>query len=150
ETPFWRDAGLNGQVSISDEAAVPFTYDNSLPNSEQGILVTWPNIDADPTLADPETRRTRVLETMALYFGEQALDPIEYIETDWRGDPWTPGCVSPVGPNVLTQYGPALREPVGRIHWAGTETSDIWNGYLEGAVRAGERAAAEVLARLQS
>ena len=45
-------------------------------------------------------------------------------------------------------YGARLRQPVGRIHWAGTETSDYWNGYMDGAVRSGERAAAEVLAEL--
>jgi monoamine oxidase len=52
------------------------------------------------------------------------------------------------GPGTLFAYGTALREPVGRIHWAGTETSTYWNGYMDGAVRSGERAAAEVLAEL--
>jgi monoamine oxidase len=46
---------------------------------------------------------------------------------------------------VWTQFGAALRPPVGRIHWAGTETSTVWCGYMDGAVRSGERAAAEVL-----
>jgi monoamine oxidase len=45
---------------------------------------------------------------------------------------------------VLLEYGPAIRRPVGRIHWAGTETSTFWNGYMDGAVRSGRRAAAEV------
>ena len=49
---------------------------------------------------------------------------------------------------MLTTYGTALREPVGRIHWAGAETSTFWNGYMDGAIRAGERAAREVLAQL--
>jgi monoamine oxidase len=49
---------------------------------------------------------------------------------------------------VLLDYGPALRDPCGRIHWAGTETSTIWAGYMDGAVRSGERAAAEVVARI--
>ena len=49
---------------------------------------------------------------------------------------------------VLLDFGKAIREPVGRIHWAGTETSTYWNGYMDGAVRSGERAAAEVLAEL--
>jgi monoamine oxidase len=46
---------------------------------------------------------------------------------------------------VWTGYGEALREPVGRIHWAGTESSEVWNGYMDGAIRSGERAAREVL-----
>ena len=48
-------------------------------------------------------------------------------------------------PGLAAGYGPALRQPVGRIHWAGTETSTYWNGYMDGAVRSGERAAKEVL-----
>ena len=51
-------------------------------------------------------------------------------------------------PGLMTTYGHAIREPVGRIHWAGTETSTYWNGYMDGAVRSGERAAAEVLREL--
>ena len=62
---------------------------------------------------------------------------------------YTRGCpVAIAPPGLLTTYGRALREPVGRLHWAGTETSTYWNGYMDGAVRAGERAAREVLERL--
>ena len=46
---------------------------------------------------------------------------------------------------MWTGYGEALREPVDRIHWAGAETAEAWNGYMDGAVRSGERAAREVL-----
>jgi monoamine oxidase len=56
--------------------------------------------------------------------------------------------VAIAGPGVLTAHGPAIRAPVGKIHWAGTETSTYWNGYMDGAVRSGERAAAEVLAEI--
>jgi len=52
----------------------------------------------------------------------------------------------PVQSGTLFAYGHALREPLGRIHWAGTETSDYRQGYLDGAVRSGERTATEVLA----
>jgi len=64
----------------------------------------------------------------------------------WAGQEWSRGCpVAVVPPGVLIDNGPSLRTPVGRIHWAGTETSYYWNGYMEGAIRAGERAAEEVL-----
>ncbi|MEV0055403.1 FAD-dependent oxidoreductase [Saccharopolyspora shandongensis] len=63
-----------------------------------------------------------------------------------RYEPALPG--SRDGAGVWTQYGAALAEPCGRIHWAGAETSDVWNGYMDGAVRSGHRAAAEVLAQL--
>ena len=52
------------------------------------------------------------------------------------------------GPGILVAYGHLLRKPVGRIHWAGTETSTQWCGYMDGAVRSGERVAAEVGALL--
>jgi monoamine oxidase len=69
------------------------------------------------------------------------------VDNDWPSEPWTRGCYGAnMGPGVLTTLGPALRAPVGRIHWAGTETSPVWSGYIEGAIRSGERAAAEVLA----
>ena len=68
--------------------------------------------------------------------------------TDWSSDGWTTGCVSPLPRHILTRFGPALRAPVGRIHWAGTETSEAWSGYMDGAVRSGDRVAAEVLAAL--
>jgi len=48
-------------------------------------------------------------------------------------------------PGVCTAFGAALAEPVGPIHWAGTETSPVWSGYMDGALRSGERAASEVL-----
>jgi monoamine oxidase len=52
------------------------------------------------------------------------------------------------GPGVLVAHGHALTEPVGAIHWAGTETSSYWAGYMDGAVRSGKRAAGEVVAHL--
>jgi monoamine oxidase len=50
-----------------------------------------------------------------------------------------------LGPGAWTGYGRLLREPVGRIHWAGTETATRWMGYLDGAIQSGRRAAAEVM-----
>ena len=49
-------------------------------------------------------------------------------------------------PGVLTEFGHALREPCGRIHWAGTESSAKMCGWIDGAIRSGERAASEVMA----
>jgi monoamine oxidase len=51
-----------------------------------------------------------------------------------------------LGPGTWTDYGDLLREPEGRIHWAGAETSAVWNGYMDGAIRSGERVAAEIAA----
>jgi monoamine oxidase len=80
------------------------------------------------------------------YFGDQAAEPFDLVEQDWMAEEFTRGCYGGrLGAGVWTQYGKALAAPVGRIHWAGAETSDIWNGYMDGAIRSGRRAAAEIL-----
>ena len=48
-------------------------------------------------------------------------------------------------PGVLTEFGHTLREQCGRVHWAGTESPTVMCGWIDGAVRSGERAAAEVM-----
>jgi monoamine oxidase len=97
----------------------------------------------------PSDRSAAVLSQFATFFGDQAKNPTAYFETSWSGEQWTRGC--PVGiPSMgtLLAYGPWIRAPIDRIHWAGTETSTYWNGYMDGAVRSGERAATEVLGSL--
>jgi monoamine oxidase len=90
-----------------------------------------------------------VLAGFARLVGDAALRPTGYFEMDWTQEVWTRGCpVAHAGPRVLTKYGSTLREPVGHVHWTGTETADYWAGYMDGAVRAGERVAREVLAVL--
>ena len=144
--PFWRDAGLSGQAT-SDTGPVKVTFDNSPPDGSPGVLIgfiegaearAW----GERSVAD---RQQAVLESFARYFGPQAMNATAYIERDWSAEPWTRGCYAGfLAPGVLTSYGTALRAPVGRIHWAGTETADVSNGYMDGAVRSGQRVAAEV------
>jgi monoamine oxidase len=94
-------------------------------------------------------RRAAVIRNFKAFFGPKADKPREYFQTNWTHEAWTRGCpVAVPGPGVLVAYGQALRRPVGRIHWAGTETSTYWNGYMDGAVRSGERAAGEILREL--
>jgi monoamine oxidase len=90
-----------------------------------------------------------VLDSLVRYFGPRAASPADYLELDWQQERWSGGCYGTLfGPNVWTRYGYALSQPVGPIHWAGTETATAWCGYMDGAVSSGERAAAEVRARL--
>jgi monoamine oxidase len=149
DKPFWRGAGLTGQAF--GDRYVSSTFDQTPPDGTPGVLVgfvggtharRWEALDGD-------ARRKLVLDDFAAYFGPQAAAPTEYLEARWTSDIWTRG--DPVGftpPGVLVDFGEALRAPVGRIHWAGTETSDYWIGYMDGAVRSGERAAKEALAVL--
>jgi len=145
--PFWRAEGLSGNTfSLDDEVSV--TFDNSPPDLSCGVLlglVEGGNARLAGKLA-PEQRKELILSVFAKFFGPRAADPDEYVERDWAAEEWSRGCYGGrLGTGVWTGYGEALREPVGRIYWAGTETSEIWNGYMDGAVRSGERAAREVL-----
>lgn len=91
-------------------------------------------------------RKRAVLEGFAAMFGDEALHPIEYTEHDWTLEPWTTG--GPIAlpqPGLIASHASEIRKPFGRVHWAGTETSTYWSGFMDGAVRAGERAAGEVL-----
>lgn len=146
-TPFWRDDGLNGQVA-SDTGPVKVTFDVSPPDGEVGILLgfveggearRWQRLPA------PERRRA-VLDCFTRYFGPRAGNPTAYVEKDWSAEEFTRGCFGAhFAPGVWTSYGPALRAPVDRIHWAGAEYAVEWNGYMEGAVRSGAVTAREIL-----
>lgn len=150
DRPFWREEGLTGQV-LSTAGPVSATFDDSPPGGRPGIVFGFVGGDEARTYnaSSPATRRAAVLHQFEDFFGPQALTPRAFFDTIWTEEQWTRGC--PVGiPTVgtLSSLGPHLKTPVGHIHWAGTETSDYWNGYMDGAVRSGERAAAEVLAAL--
>jgi monoamine oxidase len=148
DEPFWRADGLSGQAA-GDRAPIRFTFDNSPPSGAPGVLVCFLE-GAQARLfgrIDAGARRRAVLASLTGYFGKRASKPIDFIEQDWSAEEWTRGCYGAhLAPGVWTQFGPSLREPIGRIHWAGTETAAAWSGYMDGALSSGERAAAEVLA----
>lgn len=150
ERPFWRDEGLTG-FAVSDTGPVNVAYDSSPESGTPGALLGFVGGDEARRYATRPAaeRRQAALESFARYFGDRALQPIDFIEANWADEEFSRG--SPVGvapPGLLTTYGPATREPVERLHWAGTETGTFWAGYMDGAVRAGKRAAAEALERL--
>lgn len=150
ERPFWRDEGYSGQVT-SDQGAVRLTFDNSPDSGTPGVLMGFIEGDEGRVWGRKtlEERRAEVLACFARYFGEQAAHPLEYAEQNWADEEYSRGCYAGfLAPGVWSSYGEALREPVGPLHWAGTETATVWNGYMDGAIRSGERAAAEVLAHL--
>lgn len=145
--PFWRAEGLNGQAA-SDVGPVKITFDNSPPSGSPGVLMGF--IEANEARSWgrrslPE-RRAAVLGCFARYFGDQAARPTAYLERDWMAEEYTRGCYGAhFAPGAWTAFGEAWRAPVGRVHWAGAESSPLWNGYMEGAVRSGEAAAAAVV-----
>ena len=145
-TPFWRAKGLSGS-GVLNSGVVRTVFDNCPADAKVGVLLafvggsSWQQCAMLP-LAE---RRKLVLEGFAKVVGPEALNPIEYVEHDWTHERWTMGSpIATAQPGATVAYGSTIREPHGRVHWAGTETATYWSGYMDGAVRAGERAAAEV------
>lgn len=141
--PFWRNEGRSGNLTTN----LLFVSDQGL-GAGPGVLSASIGLDATQWMRELSSseRRRMVIEELALGFGPKAQEPIGYQEMDWPGEEFSRGCVSHCGPGVWTGYGRALREPVGRIHWAGSELATEFPGQIEGAVRSGETAAAAVLA----
>ena len=126
-------------------------FDNSPPDGSPGVLLAFVLAGEARRLYErPEAeRRTIVLRRLAELFGRRAGNADRVIERSWAEEPWTRGCYAGYfGPGGWTAFGDVLRRPVGRIHWAGSETATIHHGSMDGAVLAGRRAAGEVLARL--
>jgi monoamine oxidase len=156
EHPFWRADGLAGQAT-SDTGPVKITFDNTpypddgTANASPGVLIGFIE-GAEGRLWGTRSKQQRyqaVTQCFARYFGDQALSPLGgingYIEMLWSEEPYTGGCYGGFfPPGVWTSFGSALRAPIGDLHWAGTETATIWNGYMDGAVQSGERAAQEI------
>jgi monoamine oxidase len=147
EHPFWREDGLSG-AAVSDAGPVETTFDNSPPDGSPGVMLGFiPGPAATEHARKPESERRRVvLDCFARMWGEPARAATAYFEQDWAAEEWSGGgpvCHAP--PGVITAYGEELRRPSGRVHWAGAETSTVWCGYMDGAVRSGDRVADEVL-----
>jgi monoamine oxidase len=150
DRPFWRDDGLTGQA-LYDKGPVAATFDDSPEDGSKGVLFGFVGGDQARDFAKLSKRKRRqaVLDNYVEFFGPEAANAKQYVETSWKAETWTRGCpVGLPGLGQLAARGLALAKPVGRIHWAGTDTSNYWAGYLDGAVRSGERAAAEVIEKL--
>jgi len=150
ERPFWRDEGLSGQA-LTVQGPTRIVFDNSPRDGSRGVLLGFleGRLARDLGAWEPAARRHAVVDGFRRLFGPRAADPGDYLEMLWADEPFTRGCYGCyLPPGAWTAHGHALRRPVGRIHWAGAETATTWSGYMDGAVRSGERAAREVLARL--
>ena len=145
--PFWRAKGFSGQ-SFSDSGPYLWSIDNSPADDSSGVLLCF--LDKDVAPRDKESRKLQIAETYVRCFGEEAAEPLAYVEKSWDDDPWTKGCVSPLAPGQLSTLGEALRPSLGRLHWSGTETSVFWTGYMDGAVRSGHTAALHAMGALSA
>ena len=149
DEPFWRADGLSGQ-SFAPGSMANLTIDSCTDTARTGVLtvITEGPVARQMTKLSDAARKEAVLQAVAERFGNKALSPVDYVEQNWSVERYSGGgMISHAPPGVLTEFGPALREPCGRIHWAGTETSAVMYGFIDGAVRSGERAATEVMER---
>ncbi|WP_161600626.1 flavin monoamine oxidase family protein [Mycolicibacterium hodleri] len=150
DTPFWRHRGFSGQA-FTDDGMVGILFDATADACGPGVLVGFlggfaetSNGDERPLTVTNATRAAQIGLEVEQLFGAAPSPPIDYCEQDWREEPHVSGCVPAPAPGVLSAIGPAPVRPYGRLHWAGAEFADAWSGYMDGAVRSGERAAAEV------
>jgi len=148
DRPFWREQGINGSV-IRDDVPCSPCFDVTPPGQEKGVIAGF--FDGDHALnhgdVSQEDRRALVLSMLADHFGAAANEPLEYADADWTAEVWSGGCYGAyAAPGIYARYGEWLRRPIGALLWAGTETSPQWTGYIDGAIRSGERAAEEAIA----
>jgi monoamine oxidase len=148
DEPFWRADGLSGQ-SAAPGSPAPVTIDACGDKDRPGVLcvICEGPMARDLGKLDESERRATILGELMKRFGDVAGSPVDYVEQNWSVERYSGGgMISHAPTGVLTQFGHALREPCGRIHWAGTESSAVMCGWVDGAVRSGERAASELLA----
>jgi monoamine oxidase len=147
DEPFWRADGLSG-MTVAPDLPVPVALDQSPRSLNVGILSSYmfgPQA-IKGAMMDPAERRDVWLRALATRYGPKALTPRAHLETDWAAEEWSlGGMIAHFAPGVLTNYGRALYEPAGRIHFAGSEHAAEMHGLMEGAVRSGEKAADEVV-----
>ncbi|MCV7012709.1 flavin monoamine oxidase family protein [Mycolicibacterium madagascariense] len=152
DEPFWRTAGFNGQL-ISDVGPARMSNDSGHPGDGRGVLLLFLEGEQARTFGrlPQEQRRTALTAELVQHFGAKAARPAHYLDGEWSERQWTRGCYNANhGPLVWTNFGSALSAPIGAIHWASTDTATRWSAYMEGAVEAGERAAAAVVLSISS
>ncbi len=146
DEPFWRSEGLTGQMT-DVEGPAQLTFDNSPPSGRPGILLAFVEGSHARELSQRSPTSGARLSLRASHGASDQEPRIldEFLELDWSAERYSGGCYGALlGPGVLGAYGPGLREPCGPVHFAGTETAAVWAGYMDGAIRSGERVAREI------
>jgi len=156
EKPFWREQGYSGEV-LTTEGPLTLIYDatsiptQSNPTQTPAFVGFICGLNALNWAKHPDdVIEKAIISQLVSLFGVVASHPYRVVIKNWMLEPWSRGCyLSVLSPGVLTTCGEGLRKPVGRIHWAGSETAMESMGYMDGAVSSGERAADEVLSKLK-
>jgi monoamine oxidase len=150
ERPFWQSMSFSGQaVGTSGLLSVVFENTDQCARTHSLLGLVVGQAARSFVEMSCDQRKQRILEELTRFFGPAAAHPIDYADHDWSHDRFSGGC--PTGlfnVGTLSQHGDMLRRPIGRIHWAGTETARQCVGYMEGALESGERAADEIVRAL--
>ncbi|CAN9460571.1 unnamed protein product [Alternaria alternata] len=147
KTPFWRADGLNGQA-FSNTGLVVSTYDVSPEDGSSGVLLAFIPADQARKIDGKSHKDIQAMVTKDFVniFGPKASAATDWIIQQWDQEEYTRGGYnSNFPPGTLTKYGPYIATSFQGIHFAGVETSLFWRGYMDGAISAGKRVAAEVL-----
>ena len=149
--PWWRASKLCGLLQ-SFEGPVAVTRDSSVESKKQYSLTCFVPGKSGLSLSigTQKARFGAVLAQIRCCFGPfvrgKVPEPLAIAEHEWAKDQWAQGCPCPVSPpGLMTDYGHALRTSHGKVHFVGTETAFEWKGYMDGAVRSGQRGAEEVI-----
>jgi putrescine oxidase len=147
ETPFWRAAGLSG-TAFSPYQIVHEAYDNSNHGETRGTLVGFVSDEKADALfrLSADERKARILESLAAYYGPEALNPSVYYESDWASEEWTQGAyAASFDLGGLTRYGALQLEPVGPVRFGTSDLAAEGYQHVDGAIRVGWRLADEIL-----
>ncbi|KAJ6040951.1 hypothetical protein N7444_009856 [Penicillium canescens] len=159
--PWWRNAGLSGEMKSQDRGPILFSVDTSVPDDDQwsiscfivgGHGIEWSRLSEEERRSSAWTQLYSAFKKVKLEFGQiQITDPINVLEFEWTKQEFFHGGPCPASPPGLLSSidGIAIREPFGSVHFVGTETALEWKGYMEGAVRSGDRGAEEIVAVLR-
>lgn len=152
ETPFWREDGLSA-TAFSPYELVHEAYDNTNHEDPRGTLVGFVSDErADEVFKlSAEERRERILTSLSHYYGEQALSPVVYYESDWGSEEWTRGAyAASFDLGGLSRYGAMQSTPVGPIYWSTSDLAAEGYQHVDGAIRKGADTAAAIIARHQA
>jgi monoamine oxidase len=142
---FWDETGWNGRL-ITDSPIVITWLATSHIESEDGIITAYTGGGPGATLAalsDEERIRVAVFELEKVFPG--SADLIEHTATiAWPNEPFTRGSYMALAPGEVTAHWKTLFEPAGRLFFAGEHATAI-QGYMEGAVESGQRAASSII-----
>ncbi|WP_308798672.1 flavin monoamine oxidase family protein [Agromyces silvae] len=144
---FWREQGLSG-TAFSPYELVHEAYDNTNHDDPRGTLVGFVADEAADEVfrLTAEERKARILESLAHYYGDEALTPVVYYESDWGSEEWTRGAyAASFDLGGLARYGEDLRAAVGPIRFACSDMAGKGYQHVDGAIRMGRLVAEQIL-----